>query len=495
VERASGQAITGITGLDEVLGGGLERERVFLLEGSPGTGKTTVAMQFLIAGAAAGEKVLYITLSETEEELRAGGRSHGWDLAGVTVFELIPPENLLDEDQQQSLLYSSDLELGETTKRIFEAFERIRPQRVVLDSLSEIRLLAQSSLRYRRQLLSLKHYFVRQGTTVLLLDDLTSEAADRTVHSIAHGVIRLEEMAPAYGAERRRLRVLKYRGRGFRGGFHDIAIEEGGVRVFPRLVSAEYRTRFKRELLPSESAELSALLGGGVERGSSVLILGPSGTGKSLLTLTFVQGAISRGESAALFIFDEERGLLFNRALGLGIDLQAMVDAGKLTVDQVDAAELTPGEFSERVRRTLEDRGARTIVIDSLNGYEAAMPGENALVLHMHELLQYLNRQGATTFLTVAQHGLVGDMRSPVDVTYLADTVVLLRYFEATGRVRRAISVVKKRTGAHEDTIREFRIGGSGLTLGEPLVDFQGVLRGVPTLVGDGAGLLRDDPK
>ena len=495
MERASGQAITGITGLDEVLGGGLERERVFLLEGSPGTGKTTVAMQFLIAGAAAGEKVLYITLSETEEELRAGGRSHGWDLAGVTVFELIPPENLLDEDQQQSLLYSSDLELGETTKRIFEAFERIRPQRVVLDSLSEIRLLAQSSLRYRRQLLSLKHYFVRQGTTVLLLDDLTSEAADRTVHSIAHGVIRLEEMAPAYGAERRRLRVLKYRGRGFRGGFHDIAIEEGGVRVFPRLVSAEYRTRFKRELLPSESAELSALLGGGVERGSSVLILGPSGTGKSLLTLTFVQGAISRGESAALFIFDEERGLLFNRALGLGIDLQAMVDAGKLTVDQVDAAELTPGEFSERVRRTLEDRGARTIVIDSLNGYEAAMPGENALVLHMHELLQYLNRQGATTFLTVAQHGLVGDMRSPVDVTYLADTVVLLRYFEATGRVRRAISVVKKRTGAHEDTIREFRIGGSGLTLGEPLVDFQGVLRGVPTLVGDGAGLLRDDPK
>lgn len=495
VEQASEQARTGITGLDEVLGGGLERERVFLVEGSPGTGKTTTAMQFLITGAAAGERVLYITLSETEEELRAGGRSHGWDLEGVTIFELIPPENLLDEDQQQSLLYSSDLELGETTKRIFEAFERIRPQRVVLDSLSEIRLLAQSSLRYRRQLLSLKHYFVRQGTTVLLLDDLTSEASDRTVHSIAHGVIRLEEMAPEYGAERRRLRVLKYRGRRFRGGFHDLAIEKGGVRVFPRLVSAEHRTRFARELLPSDSAELSALLGGGVERGSSVLILGPAGTGKSLLTLTFVQGAVSRGESAALFIFDEELGLLFNRALGLGIDLQAMVDAGKLTVNQVDAAELAPGEFSERVRRTVEEGGARTIVIDSLNGYEAAMPGENALVLHMHELLQYLNRQGATTFLTVAQHGLVGDMRSPVDVTYLADTVILLRYFEALGRVRRAISIVKKRTGPHEDTIREFRIGGTGLTLGEPLVEFQGVLRGVPTLVGDAAGLLRADSK
>jgi circadian clock protein KaiC len=495
VEQASGQARTGITGLDEVLSGGLERERVFLLEGSPGTGKTTTAMQFLITGAAAGERVLYITLSETEEELRAGGRSHGWDLEGVSIFELIPPENLLDEDQQQSLLYSSDLELGETTKRIFEAFERLRPQRVVLDSLSEIRLLAQSSLRYRRQLLSLKHYFVRQGTTVLLLDDLTSEASDRTVHSIAHGVIRLEEMAPEYGAERRRLRVLKYRGRRFRGGFHDLAIEKGGVRVFPRLVSAEHRTRFVRELLPSDSAELSALLGGGVERGSSVLILGPAGTGKSLLTLTFVQGAVSRGESAALFIFDEELGLLFNRALGLGIDLQAMVDGGKLTVSQVDAAELAPGEFSERVRRTVEDGGAKTIVIDSLNGYEAAMPGENALVLHMHELLQYLNRQGATTFLTVAQHGLVGDMRSPVDVTYLADTVILLRYFEALGRVRRAISVVKKRTGPHEDTIREFRIDSTGLTLGEPLVEFQGVLRGVPTLVGDAAGLLRADSK
>ena len=495
IERASEQAMTGITGLDDVLGGGLERGRVFLLEGSPGTGKTTIATQFLMTGAAAGERVLYITLSETEEELRVGGQSHGWDLTGMDIFELLPPENLLDEDQQQSLLYSSDLELGETTKRIFEAVERVRPDRVVLDSLSEIRLLAQSSLRYRRQILSLKHYFARLRATILLLDDLTSEANDRTVHSVAHGVIRLEEMAPDYGAERRRLRVIKYRGRRFRGGFHDCAIETGGLRVFPRLISAEHKTRFARDVLPSPSAELNALLGGGIERGSSVLILGPAGTGKSLLTLTFVQGAIERGEKAALFIFDEEQGLLFNRALGLGIDLQAMVDAGSLTVEQVDAAELTPGEFSERVRHTVETGRARTIVIDSLNGYESAMPGEHALILHMHELLQYLNRQGATTFLTVAQHGLVGDMKSPVDVTYLADTVILLRYFEAMGRVRRAMSVVKKRTGRHEDTIREFRIGDRGIILGEPLVNFQGVLRGVPTLVADGPDLLRVDPE
>ncbi len=492
-ESLEGQARTGIDGLDDVLGGGLERSRVFLLEGSPGTGKTTIATQFLIAGAAAGERGLYITLSENRDEFRAGASSHGWDLAGIEIFELVPPESLLDEDQQQSLLYSSDLELGETAKRVFEAFERARPHLVVLDSLSEIRLLAQSSLRYRRQILSLKHYFARQGTTVLLLDDLTTDTNDKTVHSIAHGVIRLEEVAPEYGAERRRLRVVKYRGRRFRGGFHDFIIATGGVRVFPRLVSAEHRTSFARTVLSSESAELDALLGGGVERGSSVLILGPAGTGKSLLALTFIRSAINRGECAAMFVFDEELGLLFERAKGLGIDLQAMVGTEKLAIEQVDAAELTPGEFSERVRRCVEVYRAQTVVFDSLNGYQAAMPGEHAIILHIHELLQYLNRQGATTFLTVAQHGLVGDMKAPVDVTYLADTVMLLRYFEALGRVRRAISVIKKRTGAHEETIREYRIGRHGIALGEPLVNFHGILRGVPTLVGDEPALLKAD--
>lgn len=478
-------ADTGIPGLNDVLQGGLARGRVFLLEGSPGTGKTTIAAQFLMAGSAAGERTLYITLSETDDELRATAHSHGWDLGDVEIFELVPPESLLDEDQQQSLLYSSDLELGETTKRIFEAFERVKPDRVVLDSLSEIRLLAQSSLRYRRQILALKHYFARQSTTVLMLDDLTTETLDKTVHSVAHGVLRLEELAPEYGPERRRLRVIKYRGRRFRGGFHDFAIKHGGVRVFPRLVSAEHKKSISREPASSGSVELDALLGGGVERGSSVLVLGPAGTGKSLLTLTFVQSANERGEKSAMFVFDEELGLLIDRARGLGIDLERMVESNTLVLEQVDAAELTPGELSQRIRDCVEIHGAKTVVIDSLNGYQASMPGENALVLHLHELLQYLNRQGVSTFLTVAQHGLVGDMKSPVDLTYLADTVVLLRYFEATGRIRRAISVVKKRSGAHEDTIREYQIGSDGVRLGPPLIDFQGVLKGVPVLVGD----------
>jgi circadian clock protein KaiC len=490
---ATSDARTGVTGLDDILRGGFERGRVYLVEGSPGTGKTTIAAQYLMAGAEAGEKTLYITLSETEEELRCSAKSHGWSLDGVEIFELVPPESLLDDEQQQSLLYSSDLELGETTKRIFEAFEQVKPDRVVLDSLSEIRLLAQSSLRYRRQILALKHYFARQKTTVIMLDDLTTEMHDKTVHSVAHGVVRLEELSPDYGAERRRMRVIKYRGRPVRGGFHDFIIETGGVRVFPRLVSAEHRADFVRDQLQSESKELNALLGGGIERGSSILILGPAGTGKSLLTLTFIQGAVKRGERAAMFLFDEEIGLLIQRAKGLGIDLQRMVDDDKLVLEQVDAAELTPGEFSERVRNCVEEHGARTVVVDSLNGYEASMPGEHSLVLHLHELLQYLNRLGATTFLTVAQHGLVGDMKTPVDVTYLADTVVLLRYFEALGRVRRAISVVKKRSGAHEDTIREYQIGSRGIKLGEPLVGFQGVLRGVPMLVGEANLMERDE--
>lgn len=485
-------AAFGVSGLDDILAGGLERDRLYLLEGAPGTGKTTAAMSFLLEGAGRGEPCLYITLSETEEELRGTGRSHGWSLEGIDIFELVPPESLLDEQQQQSLLYSSDLELGETTRMIFAAVERVNPTRVVVDSLSEIRLLAQGSLRYRRQVLALKHYFSKRGATVLLLDDLTTDVNDKTVHSVAHGVIQLQELAPEYGAERRRVRVIKYRGRRFRGGYHDFTIKTGGLEVYPRIVASEHRTSFDRSPVSSGVAELDQLLGGGVERGSSALILGPAGTGKSLFALNFAVAAVKRGEKAALFIFDEELGLLYDRMRGMGIDLEAMCDEGSLIVEQVDAAELSPGEFAARVRHCVSEKQIRTVVIDSLNGYQAAMPQEQFLVLHIHELLQYLNRQGASTYLTVAQHGLVGEMKAPVDVTYLADTVILLRYFEAAGQVRRAVSVIKKRSGGHEKTIREFEIGAAGLTMGEPLHGFQGVLRGVPNFVGQGSGLMGD---
>ena len=486
------QAGFGIIGLDDILAGGLERQRVYLLEGAPGTGKTTAALSFLREGAGRGEKTLYITLSETEDELRSAAHSHGWSLEGIDIFELVPPESLLDEQQQQSLLYSSDLELGETTRMIFAEVEDKKPRRVVIDSLSEIRLLAQSSLRYRRQVLALKHYFAKQNATVVLLDDLTTEINDKTVHSVAHGVIQLQELAPEYGAERRRVRIVKYRGRRFRGGYHDFTIKTGGLEVYPRIVASEHRAKFERTVASSGVAALDALLGGGVERGSSALILGPAGTGKSLFAISFATAAVARGEKAALFIFDEELGLLFDRMLSMGVDLEAMQADGSLIIESVDAAELSPGEFAARVRHCVGERKIQTVVIDSLNGYQAAMPQEQYLILHIHELLQYLNRQGASTYLTVAQHGLVGEMKAPVDVTYLADTVILLRYFEALGHVRRAVSVIKKRSGAHEKTIREFNIGDGGLALGEPLEGFQGVLRGVPNFVGQGSGLMGD---
>ncbi|WP_284756721.1 ATPase domain-containing protein [Agrobacterium sp. fls2-241-TYG-188a] len=477
------KATTGVEGLDDILSGGLSRRHVFLLEGSPGTGKTTVSLQFLIEGAMRGEKCLYISLSESEEELRDSAASHNMVLnENIEIFELVPPESLLDSDQQQSLLYSSDLELGETTKLIFSAFERVKPDRVVIDSLSEIRLLAQSSLRYRRQILALKHYFSRSGATVLLLDDLTADVLDKTVHSVVHGVIHLEELSPNYGSERRRVRILKYRGQAYRGGYHDFVIRTGGVAVFPRLRAIEHKTSFKRDILSTGIERLDGLLGGGINRGSSTLLIGPAGTGKSIFGFQFIDAAIKRGEKAAVFVFDEELGLLFDRMREIGIDLQKLRDEGLLHIEQLDAAELSPGEFAQRVRERVATYDAKSVLIDSVNGYQASMPEENALILHMHELLQFLNRQGANTFLTVAQHGLVGDMKSPVDVTYLADTVILLRYFEAAGRVRRAVSVIKKRTGHHEDTIREYKIDDRGLTLGEPVSGFQGVLRGVPVL-------------
>jgi circadian clock protein KaiC len=488
-------ARTGVEGFDDVLCGGLTRGHTFLVEGEPGTGKTTVALQFLMEGAKKGETSLYITLSETERELRQGAASHGWILDDkVSVYELAPPESLLDSEQQQSLLYSSDLELGETTRAVLEAVERIKPTRIVLDSLGEFRLLAQSPLRYRRQVLAMKHYFARLGATVLMLDDMTSEHQDTTVHSLAHAVIKLEQLAPEYGAERRRMRIAKYRGHRYRGGFHDFVIATGGVRIFPRLISLEHRKKFERKPLSSGIAALDSLLGGGIEAGSSTVVLGPSGTGKTLIAMKFIAAAVARGEKAALFVFDEELGLLTRRMLGMGIDLESMARAGKIVIEQVDAAELSPGEFAHKVRAVVDSQQIKTVLIDSLNGYQAAMPQENQLILHVHELLQYLNRQGASTFVTVAQIGLVGEMKSPFDITYLADTVIMLRYFEALGEVRRAMSILKKRTGAHETTIREYKISSVGVDIGDPLKGFRGVLRGTPEFVAKGAEELLGRP-
>jgi len=479
------RASTGVAGLDDILHGGFARNRLHLIEGDPGAGKTTLALQFLLAGAREGEAGIYVTLAETEQELREGAASHGWEIDGsLESFELVPPDSMLDPKQQQSLLYSSDLELGETVQRIFEEINRLRPKRIVLDSLSEIRLLAQSSLRYRRQILALKHYFAQNQSTVILLDDMTGEGGDGAVHSIAHSVIHLDHLAPLYGGDRRRVRVMKCRGQGFRGGYHDFTIETGGVRVFPRLVAAEHRNFEPGKLVGSGLRELDTLVGGGLAAGSSTLVLGPAGTGKSLLVLQYIAAAVARKERAALFVFDEELGLLFARAKQLGIDLAAMRDSGHLFVQQMDAAELSPGEFAHRVRTCVDREHVRTVAIDSLNGYQMAMPEEQFLILHLHELLQYLNRQGASTFLTVAQHGMVGEMQQPIDATYLADTVIVLRYFEAIGHVRRAISVIKKRAGRHEDTIREFFVTDKGMSLGRPIEEFQGVLRGVPEFVG-----------
>jgi circadian clock protein KaiC len=487
--EADNRAGTGIAGFDNILNGGFVRDRLYLLEGNPGTGKTTLALQFLLEGARVGERGLCITLSETAEEMRAAAASHGWSLEGIEIVELAPAESLLDAEQQQSLLYSSDLELGETTKLVFEAVERVKPHRVALDSLSEIRLLAQGSLRYRRQILALKHYFARHRATVVMLDDLTSDDNDRATHSIAHGVIKLEELAPEYGAERRRLRVTKYRGTPFRGGYHDFTIQTGGVAVYPRLVAAEHRREFAHDPLRSGIAPLDALLGGGLTRGSSTLITGPAGVGKTLLALHFAMAEIENGQRAALYIFDEEIGLLLERAHCIGLDLAAHQSAGNLIIVQIDPAELTPGAFAHRVRHDVETKNVGTILIDSLNGYQVAMPEENYLILHMHELLAYLNRHGVVSILTLAQHGLLGETRAPVDLTYLSDTILLIRYFETRGRICRALSVVKKRGGSHENTVREYRVTPTGLAVGPVLTAFQGILRGVPEFLGSQPGL------
>jgi circadian clock protein KaiC len=484
---------TGIPGLDDVLGGGLDPERLYLIEGEPGTGKTTLALQFLLEGVRRGEKGLYVTLSETERELRLVAKRHGWSLDDISIFELVPPEATLDPEREMTLFHPAELELSETSKLIFDRVTKVEPTRVVFDSLSEMRLLAQNSLRYRRQILALKHFFGGRRCTVLLLDDFSSEEHGLQLHSIAHGVITLQQLALNYGAERRRLRVKKMRGIKFRGGYHDFIIQAGGIKIFPRLVAAEHHKAFVGDLTKSGVAELDALLGGGLERGTSALLVGGAGVGKSSIAVTYAVGAARRGERVAMFAFDEGLGTLFARAAGLGIDLQEYVKQGLVTVQQIDPAEMSPGEFTHLVRDAVEQQNVRILLIDSLNGYLNAMPDERFLVLQVHELLAYLNQLGVLTIMVLAQHGLVGQMQTPVDLSYLSDTVIMLRYFEASGRVRRAISVVKKRSGSHENAIREFQLTSEGLKVGPPLTQFSGILTGTPTYVGDPKPLMPEN--
>lgn len=483
---------TGVQGLDLVLGGGYAENRAHLVEGQPGSGKTSMALQFLMDGARQGELGLYITLSETTVELCAVAASHGWTFDGIQIFELMPPELTLDPQSQQSVLYSSELELGETVRMVMAEVERVKPKRLVFDSLSEIRLLSQGSLRYRRQVLALKHFFLKMGCTVLMLDDLTSEMDDLNLHSISHGVVRLEQIAALYGAERRRLRCIKMRGVKFRGGYHDFTIERGGVHVFPRLVAADHHVDFDDNIVSSGVPELDALVGGGLDRGTSTLIIGPSGSGKSSLSLQFVYAALERDEPVLILMFDEVRSVFLRRARGMGFDLQPFIDRELLHLRQVDPAELTPGELTACVRQTVEGARARIVVLDSLSGYLNAMPEEHFMMLQMHEMLSYLNQQGVVTILILAQHGMVGQMASPVDLTYLSDAVVMLRFFEAGGRLRRALSVLKKRTGHHEETIREYRIKSNGIEVGPALNQFQGVLTGVPTFTGEASNLMAE---
>jgi len=483
-------AATGIPGLDTVLQGGFRPNRLYLVEGVPGSGKTTLSMQFLQEGARLGEPVLYITLSETREELEEVAQSHGWTLDGINIRELVPSESALNPEEQYTMFHPADVELSETTKMILADVERIKPSRVVFDSLSELRLLAGNPLRYRRQILALKQFFAGRKCSVILLDDLTSSDRDLQVQSIAHGVVLLEQLNPEYGAERRRLRVVKFRGVRFRGGYHDYTILRGGLEVFPRLVAAESRRDQVLRRLSSGLEPLDRLLGGGIEQGTSTIIAGPPGTGKSTLAAQFAAAAAARGENAAMFIFDESRNTLLTRAAGLGVDLKTHVDSGRVTVQQIDPAELSPGEFAHAVRRAAVDQQAAIVIIDSLNGYLAAMPDEKFLVIQLHEMLTFLGQCGVATLMVGAQTGLIGmNMSSPVDASYLADAVVLLRYFEHRGEIHQALSVVKKRGGAHERTIREFSLKNGRIQIGDALNGFRGVLSGIPTFEGQGEQL------
>lgn len=478
-------ASTGIEGLDAILRGGLVQNRMYLVEGHPGGGKTTLGLQYLLAGVQRGEKCMLVALSETAEELSAIATEHGWSLDGIEIFDLRPSEESLSVDARYTMFHPSEIELSETTKALLAEAERIKPARLVFDSLSELRLLAQNPLRYRRQILALKEFFSRRNCTVLMLDDEAGTQADMHLRSMVHGVIGLERHSPEYGVTRRRLQVVKIRGWAFKEGYHDFLIKRGGLEVFPRLVASEHVETFVRDNVQSGLASLDKLLGGGLARGTSTLITGPAGSGKSSIAAQYAVASASRGQRASLFMFDESIATLMERSAGLGLDVQPLVDSDQLSLRQIDPAEMTAGQFSHVVRTEVEQNGTKLLIIDSLNGYLHSMPSEKLLTVHLHEILTFLGQKGVTTLLIMAQHGMVGAVTgAPVDTSYLADTVILTRFFEARGEVRQAVSVIKKRTGHHERTIREMKLSSKGIFIGEPLREFEGVLTGMPTYTG-----------
>ncbi|HEX2723864.1 MAG TPA: ATPase domain-containing protein [Gemmatimonadaceae bacterium] len=488
----SGDALarTGIDGLDKILNGGLPRNHLYLVDGEPGTGKTTLAMKFLLEGVSKGERGLYVSLSESRAELLGVASSHGWNLDGIEIFELAGQAER-EVEQGYTLFHPAEVELQQTMDAVLERVTELDPARVVFDSLSEMRLLARDPLRFRRQILSMKQFFIGRNGTVLLLDDKTSPDGDLQLHSLAHGVLVLEHVALEYGSERRRIQITKIRGAQFRGGYHDFRIAKGGLQVYPRILHDVPRVDVSRKTLISGSSRLDALLGGGLTCGTSLLITGAAGTGKSVLCTQYANAAVKRGENVLFYLFDERFSTFRLRTQALGMPLDHAIDSGQLRIQQVEPTDLSPGEFASQVVNAVEKDKISLVIIDSINGYMQSMPEERLLPIQVHELLSFLSNNGVTCIMTLVQHGIFGN---PVDeaaeVSYLADTVILMRYFEVNGTVRQAISVVKKRSGDHERTIRECRVGAGGLTVGAPLRDFQGVLTGVPTYVGNVAPLM-----